>query len=132
MKEATWQPIIQIAGKKIPFNPTPRLLGVYLDRQLTFNKHIEEVSKTATQKMKVIGAVSNSKWGWDKESLKKIIYQMFVKSKMDYAAPAWQPWLSETSAKALDRIQNKALRLVSGQLKTTPTEALRYETRTEH
>ena len=57
---------------------------------------------------------------------------MFVKSKMDYAAPAWQPWLSETSEKALDRVQNKALRLVTGQLKTTPTEALRYETRTDH
>ena len=131
VQEAKWQPVIQIEGKTIPFNPTPRLLGVYLDRQLTFNKHIEEVSKSATQKMKMIGAVSNAKWGWGKESLKKV-YQMFVKSKIDYAAPAWQPWLSETSAKALDKIQNKALRLVSGQLKTTPTEALRYETRTEH
>ena len=40
---------------------------------------------------------------------------MFVKSKMDYATQAWQPWLSETGDKALDRVQNKALRLVTGQ-----------------
>ena len=72
VQEATRQPAIQIEGRQIPFNPTPRLLGVYLDRQLTFNKHIEEVSKSAASKMKTIGAVSNSKWGWCKESLKKV------------------------------------------------------------
>ena len=45
-----------------------------------------------------------------------------MKSKMDYAAPAWQPWLSVTSAFLLDKKQDKAIRLVTGQLKTTVME----------
>ncbi|XP_005093898.1 cytochrome P450 1A1-like [Aplysia californica] len=69
-----------IKGKKVPFKPAPRQLSVYLCRQLTFNKHIEEVSKSATSKMKMIRAVSNSKWGWGQESLKKV-YQMFAKKQ---------------------------------------------------
>ncbi|XP_035826877.1 transient-receptor-potential-like protein, partial [Aplysia californica] len=83
-----------IEGKKIPFNPTPRLLGVYLDRQLTFNKHIEEVSKSATSKMKVIDAVSYSKWGWDKESLKKFVAhphcQQLLTSVWYEGLPGWR------------------------------------------
>ena len=46
---------------------------------------------------------------------------------MDYAAAAWQPWLSETQMQKLERAQNKALRIVTGQYNSTPVEALRLE-----
>ena len=129
VKEAKWEPVININNSQIPFAATPKLLGVYLDRQLTFNKHVEEVTAAATSKIKILAAVGNSTWGWRKDELKKL-YLMFVKSKLDYAGPAWQPWLSDTNTLALERVQNKALRVITGQLKSTPVEALRAETRT--
>ncbi len=38
-------------------------------------------------------------------------------------APAWQPWLAPTRLDQLERCQNRALRIITGQLKTTPLEA---------
>ena len=45
-------------------------------------------------------------------------------SKLDYAAPTWQPWLSATNLSCLDCLQNRSLRLITGQLVSTPLEAL--------
>ena len=54
-------------------------------------------------------------------------FHTLVCSKLDYAAPAWQPWLSDTNLSCLDRLQNRSLRLITGQLVSTPLEALRLE-----
>ena len=92
---------MQIMGEPIPYNPTPRLLGVILDRQLSFKKHAEEIAKAATSKIKIISAVGNTKWGWDKDHLKKL-YFSYVRSKLDYAGPGWQPWLTKSNIEVLD------------------------------
>ena len=124
-KEAKWKPTVTINGSSIPFNPHPVLLGVTLDRQLTFSEHAEVVSKKAVAKTKIISAVSHSKWGWDKQHLTQLFYA-YVRSQLDYAGPGWQPWLSETNRNILERAQNKALRCITGQLRSSPVEALRY------
>ena len=49
-------------------------------------------------------------------------------SKMDCSGPGWQPWLSDHSINLLERMQNKALRVVTGQLRSSPVESLRLET----
>ena len=122
-KEAPWTPSLQIDSESVPFNPNPKLLGVYLERQLSFEKHTSIVTKEAAAKIKIISAVGNSKWGWNKEHLKKL-YFSYVRSKLDYAGPGWQPWLSTTNIAVLERTQNKALRVVTGQLRNSPLEAL--------
>ena len=126
-REANHKPSLVINGEPIPFNPNPKLLGVYLDRQLSFVKHVDESTKLASGKTKLIAAVANSKWGWQKEELKQL-YFSFVRSRLDYAGPAWQPWLSDSNISTLERTQNKALRIITGQLRNSPCEAIRYET----
>ena len=126
--KSEWKPELQIAGKAIPYNSTPKLLGVFLDTQLSFVKQTKEAAKAATAKIKIISAVANTDWGWKKDELKKL-YFSYVRSKLDYASPAWQPWLSPSNIKVLDTVQNKALRAITGQLRNTASEALRYETR---
>ena len=49
------------------------------------------------------------------------------RSVLDYASPAWQPYLSTTQLGNLDVVQNKALRYITGQHTSTPIEALRIE-----
>ena len=77
-----------------------------------------------------MGALAHAEWGWRKEDL-KVIYNAFIHSKLHYAAAAWQPWLSDTRIKELDRVQNKAIRIMTGQLKSSPVEALRAEANIE-
>ena len=50
----TFTPPIVIEGKPIPFNPQPRLLGVLLDRQLSFGPHIEKIQKQTKPKMQIL------------------------------------------------------------------------------
>ena len=56
-----------------------------------------------------------------------MVFHALVRSKLDYAAPAWQPWLSDTNLSSLDCLQNRSLRLITGQLVSTPLEALYLE-----
>ena len=129
-KEANHIPSVNIDGVPIPFNPNPKLLGVTFDRELTFGPHVKRVSKEAVSKTKLLAAVGNSKWGWKKDNLTPLYYA-YVRSKLDYSGPGWQPWLSKTNIKVLEATQNKALRTITGQLKGSPVEALRYETGVE-
>ena len=74
----------------------------------------------------MLASVGNSHWGWDKHHLGQL-YFAYMRTKMDYSGPGWQPWLSPTSVAVLERTQNKALQIITGQLKSSPVEALRLE-----
>ena len=124
--EKKWKPNIMINGKSISFKPNPRLLGVILDRSLSFGPQVESVSKDATSKLRILAALAHTNWGCMKDDLLKV-YISLVRSKMDYASSAWQPWLSTTTFDKLEVIQNKALRIVTGQVRDTPLPALRKE-----
>ena len=63
---------------------------------------------------------------WRRSTL-KMAFHALVRSKLDYAAPAWQPWLSNANLSSLDHLQNHSLQLITGQLVSTPLEALRLE-----
>ena len=125
-REANWQPTIWLNGKSVPFNGSPRLLGVHMDRTLTFSHHTETVCKKATSRCRVLACLATKEWGWQKNTMKKV-YISLIRSCLDFAAPAWQPWLSATRFQCLEATQNKALRIMTGQAKTTPVEALRAE-----
>ena len=111
--EANHIPSVSIGGTPIPYNPAPKLLGVHFDRTLSFEPHAKEVARAASGKLGIIASVGNSKWGWDKEHLRQL-YFSFMRSKMDYSGPGWQPWLSDHSINLLERMQNKALLVVTG------------------
>ncbi len=55
------------------------------------------------------------------------VYKALQLSLLTYAAPAWQPWAAPSRIEQLERCQNKAMRVVTGQLKSTPVETLRRE-----
>jgi hypothetical protein len=44
-----------------------------------------------------------------------------------YAGGGWLPWLSASSVEMLNQAQNHNLRIITGQLASTPTDALRVE-----
>jgi len=54
------------------------------------------------------------------------VYISLIRSCLDFAAPAWHPAVSHEIS-VLEATQNKALRIMTGQAKTTPVEALRAE-----
>ena len=96
------------------------MLGVLLDCTLSFAGQAREVAKQASGKLNLLATLAHTEWGWRKRDLMKI-YQTFIRSKLDYAAAAWQPWLSHSSVRELDVVQNQALRMVTGHMAKAPT-----------
>ena len=125
--DASWEPIITIDDAPIKFNPNPILLGVTLDRQLSFGPHMSNITERVSAKTNVLASLSHSDWGWKRDTL-KTVYLTSIRSIMDYGAPAWQPWLSETNVNALERAQNKALGRISGQHVGSPFGSKNLET----
>ena len=106
--DSSWDPTIFIGNQKVRVNTTPCFLGVTLDRSLTFNAHLKKLTTLLTSSIHIIRATAHTSWGWCGSTL-KMAFQALVHSKLDYAAPAWQPWLSETNLSNLDRLQNRSL-----------------------
>ncbi len=124
--EAKWRPKIKLNGKTIEYNPSPKFIAIHLDGTLAFSEQVKYVVKKVQDRCKMLASLATKKWGWKKGNL-RTVYITSMRSVLDYAGPAWQPWLSQTQLKKLETVQNKALRLVTGQYSSTPVEALRVE-----
>ncbi len=123
MHEARWQPTIHLEGQPLRFTPLPKLLGVTLDRALSFGQHITNITAKDAGRCRVLTSLTSKQWGWRKDQLTKI-YKALYFSVMLYGAPAWQPWLSATRLEQLERCQIRALRVITGQLQTIPVQTL--------
>ncbi len=62
--DAKWKPSLAVNGSQIPYSKSPRLLGVTFDRSLTFNAHIEKLTKDLSSRMQMLKAVNHTEWGW--------------------------------------------------------------------
>ena len=124
--KSTSQPAIFIGIQKTRINITPHLLGVILDRSLTLNAQLKELTTSLSSSIRIIRATVHTFWGCRRFTL-GIAFHALICSKLDYAAPAWQHWLCATKLLCLDRLQNRSLSVTTGQLVSTPLEALRLE-----
>ena len=112
--------------KSVFVNPNPKFLGVTLDRTLSLQQHVVNVSKTVNDRCRALAVLGASDFGWKTEHLRKA-FLATQKSSLDYSAPGSQPWLSATQLNRLNWAQNKALRKVTGQACSNPVEAVRLE-----
>ena len=128
--DSTWNPAIFTGNQKVRVNTTSRLIGEILDRSLTFNAHLKKLTASLTSSIHIIRATAHASSGL-RLSTRKKPFHVLVHSKLDYAAPAWQPWLSDTNLSCLDRLQNRSLLLITDQLVSTPLKSLRLEANVE-
>ncbi len=122
--EANWQPTISANNTRLHHNPLPKFLRVTLGKLLTFGPHIQRILTKAAARCRVLASLTSKEWGWRKGQLMKV-YKALRLSPLTYAALTWQPWTALSRIEQLERCQNKALRVVTGQLKSTPLETLR-------
>ena len=60
-----------------------------------------------------------------------MLFLALIRSKLNYAAPAWQPWLPATNLSCLDCLQNCSLWLITDQFVPVPLEAVRLEVKVQ-
>jgi hypothetical protein len=117
---------VVVEGMRLAFNPKPRFLGVELSRTLSGKEQADSKAASLTKGFWMLMALSGSDWGWFSDLLRKV-YQTSLLNVATYAGGGWLPWLYATSVEMLDWAQNRNLRIITCQLASTPTDALRVE-----
>jgi len=56
-------PKIFFGPSQVPFEATPRLLGVTMDSQLTFGAHTTEIKNRMSKRLNVLRCTAGRSWG---------------------------------------------------------------------
>ena len=70
--------------------------------------------------------LATTDWGYDKQTL-RATFIATGRSAVEYAATAWLLWVSSSTMEKLETCQRFAGRAITGQVKTTPVEAILAE-----
>ena len=101
----------------MPQTDTPTFLGVNLDTRLTWKPQIEKMERSGLQKLTLMRKLAGTTWRADSSILTKV-YTATVRPAMEYASTAWGT-AAKTYKSRLDKVQNMALRVILGAMKTT-------------
>ncbi|KAI5692701.1 hypothetical protein M8J77_010331 [Diaphorina citri] len=114
---------IQVGDKEVSLSDNLKYLGIFLDRKLTFSKHISEVVTKADNRTKALSRIMprTGGAGWTK---RKLLYHVYA-STILYATPVWGGSIRIAKYKnQLVKSQRKFLIHVARAYRTTSTEAL--------
>lgn len=110
----------------IPVVSEKKFLGVIFDVKLKFINHINYIIKNSMRGINILRSLAGTSWGSDPKIL-TTLYKSLVRSHFDYSCLAYLS-ASVTVLKKLDIIQNMALRIISGAMRTTPINSMEVET----
>jgi Reverse transcriptase (RNA-dependent DNA polymerase)/Endonuclease-reverse transcriptase len=103
-----------------------RVLGLWLDPALSWKGHIEKTRQKAVTQLKALTTLASPTWGLTFIKARQI-YLSVVSPLLTYNASVWSTSLSPTTLLPLERIQNQALRAITGAYKATPIHTLEVE-----
>ena len=118
---------LEINGEKILEVYTFRYLGVLLDAPyLKWGPHTEALKSQCQHALNIMKALAATNFGADRESLLQI-YNALIKSRIAYSS-ALLVSASQPSIDKLEIIQNTAIRIAAGALRSSPIASLQCET----
>jgi len=93
-------------------------LGVTFDKRMTWKPHIAQAESKARRKLAILRKLAGTAWGAN-ENILKTVYQGTVRPHLEYGSTAWSN-AAKTTLHTLDLVQNQALRIITGAMKSTP------------
>ena len=87
--------------------------------------HIENTAAKARRRLNIVKKLVSTKWGANTQTLRQL-YMGYVRPTLEYSSAALST-ATHTNLATLDKVQNQALRFISGAMKTTPTTACDIE-----
>lgn len=115
------QPAISFCGINVRMSDSIKVLGVVLDRKLSFKTHLEQDMKKVANLYKSITRATRSTWGMSSEIV-RLIYLAVVEPTMLYAASVWANIVSRKYAiKRLGSITRRFAIAISKAHRTTST-----------
>ena len=114
-------PAISIDATRLQVVSEIKLLGIYIQSDLKWDKHMNEVVKRANGKLYMLRLLKSH--GLPRCDL-LTIFQSYVRPVLEYAAPVWHGGITRNQNDKLERIQKRALRIIFGDQYTTYDETL--------
>ena len=105
---------VEVNDIKIVQQPCVKLLGVNIDSGLNFNCHIRDICRKAGYKLNVLARLSKTL----NEDSKTLLFHSFIMTLFNYCAVVWY-FCDYQSAKCIEKLQLRALRLVYNDFKST-------------
>jgi ribonuclease HI len=134
---------LTLNGLPIPYQSIIKYLGVWFDSLLNFAYHIKNIQIGCQKSLNLLRSLLGTNFGASKRSLISI-YTALIRSRLDYAChiihhintPNYPPQGKlalkthkriQNQLLILQRIQNKALRIITGAYSPTPIDVLHAE-----
>ena len=116
---------LNLGPKQIKIVDSVKFLGVILDKKLNWNEHIQYVQSKCKKRINLMKAITGSTWGASTKAL-LTVYKALIRSVIDYGDIAYDS-AANNHLNKLDKIQNHALKICAGAMKSTATDALQVE-----
>ena len=107
-------------GKPLPYYLTLTYFGAKLDGSLTLRHDLEALRKKLSTCVTLLRRLAGSGWGAGATTLRTAALSL-VYSTAEYCAPVW---CRSAHTRLIDSVLNDALRIVTGCLRSTPTDYL--------
>ncbi|KAH7720448.1 pol-like protein [Aphelenchoides avenae] len=124
--QSRWRPELTVNGQQLPYDAAPTFLGVTLDWSLRFTAHAKKVRSKMTKRLNFLSALRGTKWGCSRRIMRNL-YNAYVRSVADYGGAAWMPAANKTALDQVDAANRRAARIITGCLRSSPTELLLEE-----
>jgi hypothetical protein len=105
---------------------THRILGLILDRQLTWSPHIKTVKAKCSKRLSLLRHLAGTQWGADQSTLPRVHKMLVLLSAVEFGSAA-NGSARKTQLKKLDPIHNKGLRIALGAFYINRTQNLLIE-----
>ena len=86
-----------------------KLLGLWISSDLTWAKHVEEITKKASSRLYLLSQAKHASLSTNDRI---DLYKSLVRPVVEYACPVWHPGLPKYLERSLESIQVRALRAV--------------------
>lgn len=119
-------PEIKLGEDIIPFSKAVRLLGIIMDIKLAFKEHVSKLTKETMRRLSQFRAIANATWGGSTRD-NRAVYLAYINCLTLYCGAAYYPLLKQDLKDKIQKLENKAARIITGCLQTTNIESLLLE-----
>ncbi|KAF0288070.1 putative RNA-directed DNA polymerase from transposon BS [Amphibalanus amphitrite] len=117
---------IHVAGQLVEGGPELKLLGVTLDRTLSFGPHCRSLRRRVRPRAAQLRRLTGRSWGLQEQQLRAVA-NGYVRGAIEHAAAAWLPAVSKSNIEILEREMRAVARIVTGCIHSAPHHGVTAE-----
>eukprot|EP01059_Diplonema_ambulator_P024801 TRINITY_DN4123_c0_g1_i13.p1 TRINITY_DN4123_c0_g1~~TRINITY_DN4123_c0_g1_i13.p1 ORF type:complete len:584 (+),score=120.04 TRINITY_DN4123_c0_g1_i13:2006-3757(+) len=107
----------------VTYNANPIFLGTVFDEDMNFHPHFNHVKARFERRLSVMKALAGTTWGC-KASTLRAIYLTYVLPVASYSLGIYGPAMTDNKVQELQVLHNRAARIITGCLPSTPIQDL--------